>query len=955
MPKEQLIPPKFVPDSPAREGIVAPRPSDNRILLHPTVQERIDAEASQNPQLSKRLGVIVQQLAAHGRTSRVKGCSDAKNRGWRRTPLGGSGGMHYYLWWTPRGSHQAKSLESLPRGTVLVRAVRHHDDHTPLRVGEVGEYFKLRGKDIDGDEGSTFEGPWTSAQRGFIQAEDGVRIVYGHPGSGKTIALWRAVETRRGGRTLYLSWSRGLIDQASKRLDAFTASDSLVDAYDFGAFLGGICQTDTSKLTLAESRRAFRSAFDWWKIRKLMGPWVNRLDALHAELRAVLFGCAVPDFMDCADGDARLSDSGYLAEGVSDVGPEAKAALLDVIGRTEWESWFGTVFPELHAARQALARLQNGGPPTALGGYDRVVVDEVQDLTLLEVAVVVEFCRRIAAKRGRAPWLLLAYDDGQTVRPSGFDAGRLKKLLGEWLVHPKDFGLEYNARSPKQIADVVYRASRLYTKIKKSWRPSDQQGWDASPEIDARLIHVQVPDDRAASRLIERIADVDDLAVVTTDFAPPEWIVATARESVLLPEVVKGLEYATVCVLNPGRVLKRLQEDLAAFDPLEAHARRTAIDRLRVALSRATENLVFVDVAPDDSERSLSLALLEEPERFTADDLVELVEDADAPLDERILARTRDARNLLEESPVRAWDRARQALRLLGESLQPDSISDEDVRSEACSVVLLVAASRLVDGGPRFSGRQEVVTLAGHVATTWAGERVARALRELDAWTKRREGPPHDLLDAVLALETEEHAWIRPVLPRIHNKLLDALRLRAIQPDAAERFAGDVEGWLSRIGFVGEAAGTADQLRNSATDTLLEGRRAEAAHRVLERVQSPEPSRSGRTLEMLGHHEGAAEAFEEAGMKQEALRNWRQEGRWEKAYPLAKRAERADMKWLSDLERIAQRRPAKLEKRLTEEERKRMNRLVRPLAVRPPKPAPNSEEIKAQGNLFDKS
>jgi len=48
--------------------------------------------------LYRRLRLILEQLAAHGRTEIVKGCA-RPNRGWRRSPLGGARGSQYYLWW----------------------------------------------------------------------------------------------------------------------------------------------------------------------------------------------------------------------------------------------------------------------------------------------------------------------------------------------------------------------------------------------------------------------------------------------------------------------------------------------------------------------------------------------------------------------------------------------------------------------------------------------------------------------------------------------------------------------------------------------------------------------------------------------------------------------------------------------------------------------------------------
>ena len=78
------------------------------------------------------------------------------------------------------------------------------------------------------------------------------------------------------------------------------------------------------------------------------------------------------------------------------------------------------MFPELAAAAEATIRLRRDEIPDWLDGFDRIAVDEIQDLTLTEIAVIVELCRAIARRRGYPPWLLIAGDEGQTVRPSGF-------------------------------------------------------------------------------------------------------------------------------------------------------------------------------------------------------------------------------------------------------------------------------------------------------------------------------------------------------------------------------------------------------------------------------------------------------------------------------------------------------------------------------------------------------
>ena len=108
----------------------------------------------------------------------------------------------------PQGTRQTRKFKSLKRYSILLRAVRHHDDHSPLAVGRPGDYHTLDWKDLDGGSEGCFETPWTDTQQLFMFEDRPVRPVHGYPGSDKTVAPWGAVEARASGRTLYLSWSR---------------------------------------------------------------------------------------------------------------------------------------------------------------------------------------------------------------------------------------------------------------------------------------------------------------------------------------------------------------------------------------------------------------------------------------------------------------------------------------------------------------------------------------------------------------------------------------------------------------------------------------------------------------------------------------------------------------------------------------------------------------------------
>ena len=121
------------------------------LWVHPEVP---DGLGGMTP-LRQRLGIVLQYLAAHGRTTVVKGCRDVANRGWRGSPLGGSGGMQHYLWWTVQGSAPARDITFPGCGGVLVRAVRHHDHHGRLDAGVLDDYLPFSQHEIIVQSGPT--------------------------------------------------------------------------------------------------------------------------------------------------------------------------------------------------------------------------------------------------------------------------------------------------------------------------------------------------------------------------------------------------------------------------------------------------------------------------------------------------------------------------------------------------------------------------------------------------------------------------------------------------------------------------------------------------------------------------------------------------------------------------------------------------------------------------------
>ena len=974
----------FEPDRPALPHDVKFRDLRHRLWLHPEVSDHLRAWTH----LYRRLGLVLQHLAAHGRTTVVKGCKDG-NRGWLRSPLGGAHGMQYYLWWTPRGSRVAGTV-ALPPDSILVRAARHHDDHAPLKAGSFDDYLSLCAPDDLNDD--IAGRPWTDAQLDFVEDERPVRLILGRPGSGKTTVLWKAVEARSGQRVLYLTWSSALTRHAQERFASFAPADIEVVARDFATFVGEIRQADLARQALAASRAKFDAAIIRLG-RDMAGPWKNRRDALHAELRAILFGRAMPGESGCTAerGVARLSEEAYrdLRGDYDGVGPKAAKALLKV-ARSLPADAVRAVFPELVAATRAIDRLREDDIPEGFDDFDRIVVDEVQDLTLLETAVVVELCRAIARRQGRAPWLLMAGDAGQTVRPTGFDWGPLSDLLARRVGAPARFHLEEHLRCPSRIAEVVERASERYVDLEKRVRPTKQRRQQGGQHVDAHLVYVHVPGRSQAADLLERLAEADDAVVLSARNDLPSWLPERLRDSVLTPAEAKGLEYQSVCLLDPGRLLSHLgsEEQAYATDAeLDLQARRTAIDHLRVTLSRATETLVFIDVEATAEERDLSLALLGDGAPYTPEDLLDHFAHADASPEERVQARTNDARLLIDSAPGRAWQRARQAFRLLGDPELPNGVADRAVRLDARTALLGTAARLLVDGPPDGVQRREVIEAAleavaltdeplpaepaptAHRAGTGeqpeADEPLGvgaahpfllaleeeRALRELAAWSVDRSAPPFALLESARTLDRLQQPggdWLGPALLPAAQMLRERLNAGAADPEAAAWFAStDVEAWLRLTGYTGDAPARARALRGKAFDTLLKAGAANekgpARRERLARAEAllatiaPDLLRLGRLREAQQRPEDAADAYERAGAHKDVLRVWRNAGAWERAVELAQGDIRADLDWLIELERLIERRPDQQNKRLRNGERDRVEKLLDTVQKRPPR------------------
>lgn len=901
---------------------------DRRNFAHPLlVHEDVFDELSTDGQVGRRLKLVFSHLAAYGKTSIVKGCKDSQNRGWLRTPVSGN---HEYLWWSRHDCDHVRALDA-PEKSIVVRAVRHHDDHDPLLAGDAAKY-------IPWEPSYQAEGisPWTEDQKHFIFGETPIRVLMGNPGSGKTTALWEAVCARDGQTVLYLTWSSRLAEAAEGYLQSFAGKGVKLVVKELRSFWAELLGRDIRRVDPAESYRAMRRSMARFQGSDI-GEWRRFPRELYAEIRSAVYGSGDP----LNEGNllGRPDHKTYLQTRRKVLG-DAAAHVPRLVDGLEEDLDPDLWIPDLKAATDAARGVAKDAERTlkrvGLTKVDRIVIDEVQDLTLLEMRALMGFYRAVANIQGEPPFLLVAGDEGQTVVPTQFKWGRLKDTLWEsvkdlagdrqeWVSEHK---LDANLRCPRNVCELLDRASELYTELPRGHRPGDQTPPLEMQVHDARVIHAVCDEIGNGVEVLERLGDREGFALLTLDDELEDTALANIADRVLRPTDAKGLEYQSVCIINAGRSLSRIAAGAKATDRLGSEVARTAIDQLRVSLSRATGDLVFLELDPKGGDLAESRKLLIAPLETDAAGLDKFFEDADHRAEERVAARLQLARNLEDTDLRRAWRLALECWDMLGDAWQATAVKDDELRREVLLLVTSLAGRLIVGEVADARLLAQAIEACSKVVLFTDNESFLPVFKTLCRWgDSNTDGPTTlDFLDSVLAAG-ESADWVKPAINSTAQRLRASVAAAATQPACAGRLSGPVASWLALTGQSEGAEESELQLRTTAFDTLLAARRLKDAEKLLECFPG-DVCKQARWHEASGYHTQAAEEFEGIAMPEDALRNWRLAGMWEKALRLASGQDRENLEWLGQLEERMAAKPSDVEAWLTPAEKIRLKKVL---------------------------
>jgi len=377
---------------------------------------------------------------------------------------------------------------------------------------------------------------------------------------------------------------------------------------------------------------------------------------------------------------------------------------------------------------------------------------------------------------------------------------------------------------------------------------------------------------------------------------------------------------------------------------------RLRIDKLRVAVSRTTQTLVFLDFVEtptlkrENHDATMFFLHMKDVEPVPWDALLERLENTDSVGRSDLLAVLEDSEASLASDWDRSWLRARQASHLLKNFKPPSEQANESeeitgpdvdralMKRDAKLIMQVLARAVLQNNLGNYEQERAFFYLA-EVQEEWKLSELLMVHGQMMDWANGDVQNPFELFETLLYAELSE--FYEGCLTFCSDKFVAQLDKLSRDSLHAERFAGNVEAWLNLCGVAGDIPSEANRLRRAAFDALLGAGKIRLAAEVFLKIQPSDQLLRARLREAEGQHREAAEIYDKEGDLDSASRNWRLIGQWDRVTPTSPQ-EAQDIEWLQGLKQHLAKVPAGLNDRLLKMERESVLRYVNE-ALGPPK------------------
>jgi len=588
-----------------------------KLLLHKDLEDSTKLKKSLRANSFKKKNYFLEQLLIYGSNLAQTKSVAGKAKGWYRLPLGGgSNGKDKYLWYAAGDRGVGKKL-GLKSNEILVRSIRDHDDTKfDLNPGTNKNWIEVEIEEFDKNQ-NEFKN-LTKRQEQIINSKSNVTIIEGYPGTGKTIALLKKSDKFKNKKQIYLTYSNYLGTRAKMWFDA---KDSLIEdreVFTFSEVINAFSKTNELSFNFSEkmhnnhleAEEVFNAFVSKQRIN--LKNWRNKLDVknnslLYYEIYANAFG-------------VNRKEVGSVKDTIIENFKLRKRALgkdygvpLTIINKIFESKDEATLFPNLIATRELCSKFisKEINIPKTLKDVDVVLIDEIQDLTEIEYFFLLMYVKTLDSNSN----IIVAGDESQTVKPSRFkwtmfnDTLRSKAKIVPIKKDAKEFqsrfNLEESLRSPTQIANLIHNTQALYGSIDKKNRPSVKNYISNVSDKYGRVIYFSAQNDSELIEVINAISELPSSSCIYVGGKVPNKFSGNNLEgNVETTESVKGLDYGVVGLVDFGKYLSSIEKDIESKEDGKKNldSLRTKIDRLRVAVSRATDVLILLDVNPKYGE-----------------------------------------------------------------------------------------------------------------------------------------------------------------------------------------------------------------------------------------------------------------------------------------------------------------------------------------------------------------
>jgi thymidine kinase len=584
------------------------------LLLHKDLE---NSTKLQNNSIKKK-NYFLEQLLIYGSSLAQTKSVSGKAKGWYRLPLGGgSNGKDKYLWYAAGDRGIGKKF-GLKNNEILVRSIRDHDDTKfDLNPGEKKNWTEVKIQEFDNNQ-KEFKN-LTKRQEQIINSKSNVTIIEGYPGTGKTIALLKKSDKFKNKKQIYLTYSNYLGTRAKIWFEAKNTLIENREVLTFNEIIYAFSQTNELSFNFSEkmhnnhleAEEAFNEFVNAERIN--LRNWKNKLDVknnslLYYEIYANAFGVNKKDLSSVKD---EVLENFKLRKKPLEKDYRVPLTILNKIFEKKEEA---DLFPNLVATRELCSKFINNEIkiPKTLKDVDVVLIDEIQDLTEIEYFFLLMYVKTLDSDSN----IIVAGDESQTVKPSKFkwtrfnDTLRNKAKIVPIKKNTKEYQSRFNLaeslRSPTQIANLIHNTKELYASIDKKNRPSVKNYVSNVSDKFGRVIYFSAQSDNELCEVINAISELPSSSCIYVGGKVPNKLSknSTLTGKIDTTETVKGLDYGVVGLVDFGKYLASIEKDTESKEDGKENldSLRTKIDRLRVAVSRATDIVILLDVNPKYSE-----------------------------------------------------------------------------------------------------------------------------------------------------------------------------------------------------------------------------------------------------------------------------------------------------------------------------------------------------------------